>query len=75
MSESTTMTAEPMEAVIISGPRKGEIVTLTNGTIDINDEIWTILNEVLDGLSAAIEQVRDSVRSFRESLHEREEAA
>lgn len=75
IADSETMTAEPIEAGIISRPRKGEIIMITNGATDITDEEFALLNEALDGLIAAIEQVRESVRSFSESLREREEAA
>ncbi len=68
MSESMTVTAEPSEAVIISGPHKGEIVTLTNGTIDISDELWGMLDEALDGLLAAVDRLDARIEAFIEKV-------
>ena len=75
MSESTFITAESVEAVVISGPQKGEIIALPDNTSQVSDEVWAVLNEGLDELLAAIERLHTSVCSFTESLKKRQERA
>jgi hypothetical protein len=46
-----------VEAVIISGPRQGEIVRLPDKTIrELSDEDLQVLNAALDDLIVAIER-------------------
>jgi hypothetical protein len=67
---------ETVEAVIISGPRKGEIVRLPEETIpDVSDEDIKVLNEALDGLIAAIDRVSAEVRLTTEAMRERVQEA
>ena len=73
MSETATPIAEPVEAVIISGPRKGDIIALPDLPSEVHAEEWALLDEALDGLLAAIERVATRVRSLRGSLQERQE--
>jgi hypothetical protein len=69
-----TQTAEPIEAVIISGPRRGEIVRLPEDAIpDVSDEDIQLLNNALDDLIAAIDRVSDEVRTTTESIRKRVE--
>ncbi len=69
-------TAELIEAVIISGPRRGEIIRLPEAAVaEISDENIKMLNEALDGLLTAIEGVSTEVRTTIEMLQERGEMA
>jgi hypothetical protein len=61
--------AEPIEAVIISGPRRGEIIRLPDEALaEVSDEDLKVLNEALDGLIAAIDRVSTEVRATIEVL-------
>ena len=63
---------EPIEAVIISGPRRGEIVRLPeDGIPEVSDEDIQLLNEALDQLIASIDRYSAEVRATTESLRER----
>jgi len=65
-------TAEPIEAVIISGPRRGEIVRLPEAAVaEISDGDIKMLNEALDSLLVAIEGVSTEVRATIEVFRER----
>lgn len=56
--------ASAVEAVIISGPRRGEIVQLSDETIaEVSDADIRALNEVLDGLLVALDRVAVEVRA------------
>ena len=55
-------TAEPVEAVIISGSRRGEIVLLPEGLPSVSDDDVSALNEALDELIAAVDRVSLEVR-------------
>jgi Asp-tRNA(Asn)/Glu-tRNA(Gln) amidotransferase C subunit len=58
-----TEVIEPVEAVIISGPRRGEIVRLADEAIlELSDEDIEALNQALDEVIAAIDRVRTEVR-------------
>jgi hypothetical protein len=59
-----------VEAVIISGPRRGEIIQLLDEDIAAvsNDDI-RLLNETLDGLIGEIERVATEVRATIKALH------
>jgi hypothetical protein len=58
-----------VEAVIISGPRRGEIVRLPDETIaEVSDEDLQALNAALDDLTAAIERVATEVQATVETL-------
>jgi hypothetical protein len=66
---------EPIEAVIISGPRRGEIVRLPEEAIpEVSDEDLKLLNQALDDLIAAIDRVSEEVRLTTESVRERVQA-
>lgn len=61
-----------LEAVIISGPRRGEIVRLLDEDIvDVSDEDMQVLSAALDGLIVAIDRVATEVRATTEALHKR----
>jgi hypothetical protein len=61
--------ASSVEAVIISGPRRGEIVQLANeATTEVPDADITALNEALDGLLAALDRVVTEVRAILEAF-------
>jgi hypothetical protein len=72
-----TETIEPVEAVIISGPRRGEIVRLQDETLteEVTEEDIKLLNEALDEVIAAIDRVRTEVRLTIETFREQAEAA
>jgi len=54
--------SEPAEAVIISGPRKGEIIDLKYPFEDVSPHDLRIINEALDQLGAAIERLSEEFR-------------
>ena len=61
--------ASSVEAVIISGPRRGEIVQLADEAIaEVSDADITALNEALDELLVALDrvviEVRDALEAF-----------
>jgi hypothetical protein len=67
-------TDEPIEAVIISGPRRGEIVCLPGDAVpEVTDEELRLLNNALDDLIAAIDRVSDEVSATTESIRTRVE--
>jgi hypothetical protein len=55
--------AEPEEAVVISGARRGQIIRLPAQEEAITDEEIRALNRALDELIAAIERVSLEVRA------------
>jgi hypothetical protein len=60
-----------VEAVIISGPRRGEIVRLPDEAItEVSDEDLQALNAALDDLIVAIERVATEVQATVETLRE-----
>jgi hypothetical protein len=60
-----------VEAVIISGPRRGEIVRLPDEAItEVSDEDLQVLNAALDDLIVAIERVATEVQATVETLRE-----
>ena len=60
-----------VEAVIISGPRRGEIVRLPDEAItEVSDEDLQVLNAALDDLIVAIEGVATEVQATVETLRE-----
>jgi len=64
-----TATAETLEAVILSGPRRGEIVTLPPGTPTApNAEDVEALDGALDNLNRALERVSSELRAALQSL-------
>jgi hypothetical protein len=63
--------ASSVEVVIISGPRRGEIVQLSDEAIaEVSDADITVLNEALDGLLVALDHVADEVHATLEILGE-----
>jgi hypothetical protein len=71
-SEAMAQTAEPMEAVIISGLRRGEIIQLPEAALaEVSGEDIKILNEALDELLTALARVSTEVRATIEMLQER----
>ncbi len=56
---STPATQEPAEAVIISGPRKGEFITVPNGESELTPEA----EAVLDSLIADAQHMAESARA------------
>ena len=61
--------ASSVEAVIIPGPRRGEIVRLADEAIaEVSDADITALNEALDGLLVALDRVVTEVRAILEAF-------
>jgi hypothetical protein len=61
-----------VEAVIISGPRRGEIIQLPDEEIAaMSNEDIQLLNEALDELIGAIDKIATEVRGTIEAFHER----
>ena len=61
--------ASSVEAVIISGSRRGEIVQLSDEAIaEVSDADITALNEALDGLVVALDRVAAEVRATLETF-------
>jgi hypothetical protein len=59
-----------VEAVIISGPRRGEIIQLLDEDIaEASNEDIQLLNEALDELIGAIDRVATEVRAANETLY------
>jgi hypothetical protein len=56
-------TVEPVDAVIISGARRGEIIRLPEREADVSEEDLRKLNQVLDELIGAIDRVTAEVRA------------
>ena len=60
-----------VEAVIISGPRRGEIIRLPDeATAEVSDEDLQVLNAALDDLIVAIERVATEVHATVQTLCE-----
>jgi hypothetical protein len=67
---------QPVEAVIISGPRRGEIVRLPEGTIpEVSDEDIRLLNAALDQVEAALDRFECTVDLAIERFRASPEAA
>jgi hypothetical protein len=67
---------EPIEAVIISGPRRGEIVRLPEDAIlEVSDEEIQLLNQALDLVEAALGRFESTVESAIARLSTPPEAA
>jgi hypothetical protein len=61
-----------VEAVIISGPRRGEIIQLPAEDIaEVSNEDIQLLNKALDELIGAIDKIATEVRGTIEAFHER----
>ncbi len=61
--------AQTLEAVILSGPRRGEIVTLPADTPDQpGAKDMETLNGALDELNSALERVASELRAALQSL-------
>jgi hypothetical protein len=61
-----------VEAVIISGPRRGEIIQLPDEDIaEVSNEDIQLLNEALDELISAIDRVATEMRATSEAFRER----
>ena len=61
--------ASSVEAVIIFGPRRGEIVQLSDDAIaEVSEADITVLNEALDGLLVALGRVATEVRATLEAF-------
>ena len=72
--------SEPIEAVIISGPRRGEIVRLSPGSIPkVTAEDLKLLNDGLDLVQAAIDrldhEIHTTIEAFRTPRWERQETS
>jgi hypothetical protein len=58
-----------VEAVIISGPRRGEIVQIADETVvEVSDEDIVALNTALDDLLVAIDRVATEMRTTIDTL-------
>jgi len=61
--------ASSVEAVILSGPRRGEIVQLSDVAIaEVSDVDIIALHEALDGLLVAFDRVATEVRATLEAF-------
>jgi hypothetical protein len=61
-----------VEAVIISGPRRGEIIRLSDEAIaGVSDDDIQVLNAALDELITAIDRVAMEVRAATDTLREK----
>jgi hypothetical protein len=61
--------ASSVEVVILSGPRRGEIVQLDDDAIaEVSDADKKVLNEALDGLLVALDRVATEVRTTLEAF-------
>jgi hypothetical protein len=61
-----------VEAVIISGPRRGEIIRMPDeARAEVSDQDMQALNTALDGLVVALERVSTEVHATIEALRER----
>jgi hypothetical protein len=59
-----------VEAVIISGPRRGEIVQIADETVvEVSDEDVVALNAALDDLLVAIDRVATEMRTTIDTLN------
>ena len=69
--------ATPIEAVIISGPRRGEIIRLPVEMLaeTVTDADIKMLNEALDTLVTAIERLSTEIRATSIALREPVETA
>jgi hypothetical protein len=58
-----------VEAVIISGPRRGEIVQIADETVvEVSDKDLVALNAALDDLLVAIDRVATEMRTTIDTL-------
>ena len=64
---------EPIDAVIISGARRGEIVRLPEGLPAITEREISALNQALDDLIAAVDRVSAEVRATTEAIKQQPE--
>ncbi len=68
-------TVEAVEAVIISGPRRGEIIRLPDEALPkSSDEEIHLLDAALDDLTAAVDRFADEVHTTTQALQKRVEA-
>lgn len=66
----------PVEAVIISGPRKGQIIRLTGGeSIEVSPEELQALNDALDVFDAKLDKLAQVMRMTKEALKPRPETS
>jgi len=64
------------EAVIISGPRRGEIIALRDDQMpDLSEQDINALNEALDQLNARLEVLNHELRLAAEAFRGREESS
>ena len=62
------------EAVIISGPRRGEIIHLPdNDSVEISSDDFQMLNEVLDLLISKLENLSREIRLTTDAMKPRTE--
>ena len=75
MSATETAPAtEPMEAVILSGPRRGEIIRLPDDdTVKISPGELQALNAILDLLISKLENLSREIRLATEAMKPRTE--
>jgi hypothetical protein len=60
--------SEPIEAVILSGDRRGQIVTLRGNHIEPDEGELEMLNDTLDLLIGSIDRLHDEIRLGKEAL-------
>jgi len=60
--------SEPVEAVILSGDRRGQIVTLRGNHIEPDEDELEMLNDRLDQLIDSIDRLHDEIRLGKEAL-------
>ncbi len=65
---------EPLEAVIISGSRKGQIIRLPNSAeLELTPEELHLLDEALDTLLTKLDRLAEEMRLTKEALRPRPE--
>jgi len=65
-------TRKLFEAVIISGPRRGEIVRWPkNGEPDVTTEEFVMLNEALNKLNASLRKLSAEIRKTTQAFRRR----
>jgi hypothetical protein len=62
--------AEPVEAVIISGERKGEIITVRNGDVELSAEAQALLDSVVADAQRVAESARAAAAEAEALLQE-----
>ena len=70
IATETLAATDPLEAVIISGPRRGEIIRVPDTiSTELSPKEIQLLNDALDNLDAALQrlsaEIRETTRAFQ----------